>query len=107
MMRQDFLVFIIGALATIDGHAALGAAFGCCFFLAMPQDTTTGRRFLFTVSSYGLGYAAGVSVYGTDKQMLVSSIVAALIVALLIGVTGLIQNKTPELIELLLRLWRR
>ena len=106
-MRQEILLGIVAMFAAIDGHAALGAAFGCVFYLAMPQTVAPWRQVMFTIASYGLGYSAGVSVYGTDKQMLASSIVAALIVALLAGVMGLIQNKTPELLELLLRLWRR
>ena len=104
---REFMWAVVAAFALIDGHAALGAGFGCMFYLAMPQAVSMARQVMLTIASYGLGYAAGVSVYGTDKQMLVSAITAALIVALLTGVVGLIQHKTPELIELLLRLWRR
>lgn len=64
-------------------HAAAGAAFGCFFFLASPASTNRRQRLLLAVFSFGIGYAAGVFVYGggppySEKAMVVAASVSAL-----------------------------
>lgn len=74
---------LLGLLVAIHPHAAAGAAFGCCFFLASPFSTKRNQRVLLVVFSFGIGYAAGVFAYGggppySEKAMLVSGSVSAL-----------------------------
>ncbi len=67
----------------IHPWAAVGAAFGCCFFLAAPMVTNLWQRVKLGLFSFGLGYAAGIFWYGegppwNEKAMLVSAALSAL-----------------------------
>lgn len=74
-----------GATLIIHPHAAIGAAIGCCFFLAVPWGAGRlewWRRMLLCVFSYGMGYAAGALAYSDGNPnggMLVAGGVAALV----------------------------
>jgi len=84
-------------LAAINPHAAAGAAFGCCFYLAYPSASRGLRRLLYGVFSWGVGYAAGVFFYGegppySQKSMLVAAVVAALAVLMFIAWSSIIRR---------------
>lgn len=84
-------------LAAIHPHAAAGAAFGCCFFLAYPSATRGGRRVLYAVFSWGIGYGGGVFWYGggppwNQKAMLVSASLAAVAVLLFIAAGSVVKK---------------
>lgn len=84
-------------LAAIHPHAAAGAAFGCCFFLAYPSATRGGRRILYAVFSWGIGYGGGVFWYGgppwNQKAMLVSASLAAVAVLLFIAAGSVVKKR--------------
>lgn len=88
------LLFI---LAAMHPHAAAGAAFGCCFFLAYPSASRGLQRLLYGLFSWGIGYAAGVFCYGegppySQKAMLVAAAVSALAVLIFIAWGGIIRR---------------
>lgn len=71
-------------LAVMNPHAAVGAAFGCMFFLARPSAVRGYRRFLLALFSLGMGYAAAVFFYGggppyDSRGMLIGGAVSALV----------------------------
>lgn len=71
-------------LANMHPWAAIGAAFGCCFFLTRPPAGTKWHDIaLLCAFSWGMGYGAGVFLYGegppySAKAMVVASFVSAL-----------------------------
>ena len=82
-MSKDAVIAAVtlagGATFVVHPHAAIGAAVGCCFFLAMPWaagNLAWWRRLLLSVFSYGMGYAAGAYADG-NGAMLVSGSVSA------------------------------
>jgi len=88
---------VLAVLALLNPHAAAGAAFGCCFFLAFPSESRGWRRFLYCVGSWGGGYAAGVFLYGegppyNQKGMLVAAVVAALAVLIFVAWSAIIRR---------------
>jgi hypothetical protein len=85
-------------LAAINPHAAAGAAFGCCFFMAYPSASKGLQRLLYAAFSWGLGYAAGVFFYGdgppySQRAMLVSAAVSALAVLIFIAWGSIIRRQ--------------
>lgn len=96
-------------LTAINPHAATGAAFGCCFFLAYPSASRGGQRLLYAAFSWGLGYAAGVFFYGegppySQRAMLVSAAVSALAVLIFIAWGSIIrrQGNLPPWVQTIL-----
>lgn len=96
-------------LTAINPHAATGAAFGCCFFLAYPSASRGGQRLLYAAFSWGLGYAAGVFFYGegppyNQRAMLVSAAVSALAVLIFIAWGSIIrrQGNLPPWVQTIL-----
>lgn len=110
-MQQDlFLVFSAFLATHVNGHALMGAAFGCCFFLAMPLKRGHAcEKLLFTIFSGGIGYSAHMTVIGTQLPMLVSAIVSALAVAIMIPVYEIVTDKEQilDFIKQALSFWRR
>lgn len=81
---------VVAVLAAMNPFAAAGAAFGCCFYLAFPSASRGLQRLLYSVFSWGIGYAAGVFFYGdgppySQKSMLVAAVVAAVAVLVFIA----------------------
>lgn len=72
------------ATFVVHPHAAIGAAIGCCFFLAVPWGAGQlewWRRLLLCMFSYGMGYATGAYLFGVgdpNGAMMTSSAVSAL-----------------------------
>lgn len=88
----------LALLAALNPHAAAGAAFGCCFYLAMPQASHGASRLLYAAFSWGIGYAAGVFFYGdgppfSPKAMLVAAVVAAVAVLVFISWSSIIKRE--------------
>lgn len=84
-------------LAAMNPYAAAGAAFGCCFYLAFPSASRGLQRLLYSVFSWGIGYAAGVFCYGdgppySQKSMLVAAVVAAVAVLVFIAWGSVIKR---------------
>ena len=104
MHNDDAIIPTIALLAFIDVHSALGALFGLCFWLALPSNHSPKQTFFFTVASFGLGYAAGVSVYANESQMLLSTIVSALGVSVLTSATGVIKDQMLDLLRMILNI---
>lgn len=106
MKNEIVTVGAFAALTFVEPHAAIGALAGVCFFLAMPQAVEWWRLMLLTVSSGLMGYAAGVSDWGTNNMMLTSSIVGALSVAFLTSMKGVIKDRVMDIINLIVT-WRK
>jgi len=91
---------LLAALTAMHPWAASGAAFGCCFFLASPSSTTGWQRLKLCLFSWGAGYAAGLFFYGegppySNKAMLVSAAVAALVAVTFTGFYHVIDRNGP------------
>lgn len=82
---REALVWWCVILLAVHPWAATGAAFGCCFYLAVPGVTTGWQRLKLSLFSFGAGYGAGVFFYPrvlgepwNEKAMIVSVAVSAL-----------------------------
>ena len=96
-------------LAALNPHAASGAAFGCCFFLAFPSASRGLQRLLYGVFSWGIGYASGVFFYGegppyNQKSMLIAATMAAVAVLIFVAWGSIIRQhgKLPPWAEAIL-----
>lgn len=95
---QQFLTWVVVAvLAAMNPFAAAGAAFGCCFYLAFPSASRGLQRLLYSVFSWGIGYAAGVFFYGdgppySQKSMLIAAMFSAVAVLMFIAAGGIIRR---------------
>lgn len=109
----------LGALAAqLHPGAAMGASFGCVFFIFLPDPTVGGwvfkcfRKTSLTVVSWGFGYAAGIAMGGTGAMLaavLGSSLAAAILGALNLMVLndGDLPNWLSSMIRAVLRLKTR
>lgn len=85
-MSKEITVAVVslagGAAFVVNPHAAIGAAVGCCFFLAVPWGAGKlewWRRILLCVFSYGMGYAGGAYVISVGEgAMFVSGGISAM-----------------------------
>jgi hypothetical protein len=85
-LGEALLAVLLGLLAGLQPHAAMGAAVGCFFFLASPASTNRRQRLLLAVFSCGMGYAAGVFTYpNSEKAMLIAGSVSALVAVIWTG----------------------
>ena len=76
-MREETLILTLFAfIGLVDPHAAMGAAFGCMFYLSVPKEENESR-FLLPIVSLGIGYSAGVAI-GEPHTMWSSLVFAAL-----------------------------
>lgn len=63
--------FLVAMVVQLHPGAAMGASFGCVFFIFLPDPTVGGwgfklvRKVGLTAVSWGFGYAAGIAVGGT------------------------------------------
>lgn len=95
---QQFLTWLVVAvLAAMNPFAAAGAAFGCCFYLAFPSASRGLQRLLYSVFSWGIGYAAGVFFYGdgppySQKSMLIAAAFSAIAVLMFVAIGGIIRR---------------
>ena len=106
MKNEIVTIGAFAALTFIEPYAAVGALGGVCFFLAMPSSLEWWRLMLLTVSSGLMGYAAGVSEWGTNNMMLTSSVVSALGVAFLASVKSVLKDRIMDVITLIIN-WRK
>ena len=82
-LGELLLALLIALGAAINHWAAAGAMFGCCFFLATPSTTVGWGRVGLGMFSFGIGYAAGIFLYGggppfNEKAMFVSGGLSAI-----------------------------
>ena len=95
---QQFLTWLVVAvLAAMNPFAADGAAFGGCFYLAFPSASRGLQRLLYSVFSWGIGYAAGVFFYGdgppyNQKSMLIAAAFSAIAVLMFVAIGGIIRR---------------
>lgn len=88
---------VVLLLAAMNPFAAAGAAFGCCFYLAFPSASRGVQRLLYSVFSWGIGYAAGVFFYGegppfNQKSMLIAAVVSAIAVLVFVAWGSIIKR---------------
>ena len=104
MTNQVATLSLLAIIALMEPHSAIGAVFGCCFYLAMPHTNTVRQVILYTIASAGIGYSAGTTVFANEMQMLVSAITSATCVAVLTSAHGLIRERLMDLFNLLINL---
>ena len=79
-----------GAVVTagyqIHPYAAVGAAFGCCFYLATPSAMKSWRRMLYGLFSWGIGYGAGAYFFDVDQPRSVGALMTPAAVSALAAV---------------------
>lgn len=86
----------------VHPYAAIGAAFGCCFFLALPATARLKwwRRVLLSAFSFGVGYAAGAYFFDLEQPRSVGAMgtasgVAGLASAIFHGLNRVAENDGP------------
>lgn len=103
-MLEKFGTFLLGMLSTILMYthpwAAVGASFGCVFFATIPMAARGWKRWALGVFSWGVGYAAGVFVYGggppyNEKAMLISGITSALGAIVMTAFVYVVHERGP------------
>lgn len=100
MIKETALIGVpiaVGATVVINPHAAIGAAIGCCFFLAVPWGSVKlewWRRLLLSIFSYGAGYAAGAFFYGDGEEN--GSMLCAIGVSAIVAVAMSAFRNTTE-----------
>lgn len=100
MNRSDeYVATVVPVIAAfiINPWAAIGAAGGCCFFLAMPSAIDDAwRRTLLSLFSWVMGYGAGAMVYPgppwSQEAMFVSGATSALISVAFTGIYAAINE---------------
>lgn len=94
----------LGALAcliilSINPWAATGAAFGCCFFGFSPKSTSNWQRIKLGLFSFGIGYAAGVFLYGgmpwNEKAMFPAAALSALAAVIFTAFYHIVDRNGP------------
>lgn len=93
----SFGMFMGAMVVQLHPGSAMGASFGCVFFMFLP-DPTGGiwvfkllRKMGLTVVSWGFGYAAGIAV-GGDAAMLFAVLGAALAATILGALNLMVKN---------------
>lgn len=70
-----FALFVWTMIGQLHPGAAMGASFGCVFFIFLPDPTAGGMLFKFArklglaIVSWGFGYATGIAVGGTIAML--------------------------------------
>lgn len=81
--------------------SAMGAGFGCLLFVMLPDPTAGGlivklfRKSILTIASFGIGYACGYGVRGSDWAMLAAIGGAALGSGVLGALNLTVYNNGP------------
>lgn len=114
----SFLLFVGALIVQLHPGAAMGASFGCVFFIFLPDPTAGGALFKFvrklglTVVSWGFGYAAAIAVGGSAAMLfgvlggaLASAVLGAL--NLMVLNDGDLPNWLNSVIKAVLRLKTR
>jgi hypothetical protein len=110
-------IVLLTALALyVNPYVAIGASFGCVFFLQYPSVLSLGRRIALAFFSWGLGYATGVFWYGqgppwVPEGLLPALAAAALGSAVFTAMAAMVEKdgKLPDWLEAVIKLfpWRR
>jgi hypothetical protein len=92
-----FALFVWTMIGELHPGAAMGASFGCVFFIFLPDPTVGGMCFRFVrklglaIVSWGFGYATGIAV-GSAVAMLAAIIGSALAAAVLGALNLMVLN---------------
>lgn len=92
-----FALFVGATLGELHPGSAMGASFGCVFFVFLPDATKGGMVFKFVrkvalaVVSWGFGYATGIAVGGA-LSMLAALVGGALAAAVLGALNLMVLN---------------
>jgi hypothetical protein len=96
-----FLLFLGAMVIELHPGAAMGASFGCVFFMWLPDPTAGGRLFKFirklclTIVSWGFGYAAGIAVGGAGAML--ASVLGGSLAAAVLGALNLMVLNNADL----------
>lgn len=92
-----FTLFMGATIGDLHPGSAMGASFGCVFFIFLPDPTAGGMLFKFArklglaVVSWGFGYATGIAVGGA-LSMLAALLGGALAAAVLGALNLMVLN---------------
>ena len=110
-------VYAWSVLEQLHPGSAMGASFGCVFFILLPDPVTASwsqkliRKFGLTVVSWGFGYAVGIA-FSNGSSMLAAIIGAAVASGVLGAINLMVKNDgdlpqwMSSLINAILRLKR-
>lgn len=82
----------------VHPYAAMGAAFGCCFFLALPATAQLKwwRRVLLSVFSFGIGYGFGAYLFDVSEARSVGAMGPAASVSAIASAIAHSVNRAAE-----------
>lgn len=92
-----FALFVGAMVGDLHPGSAMGASFGCVFFIFLPDPTAGGMVFKFirklglAIVSWGFGYATGIAVGGA-VSMLAALLGGALAAAVLGALNLMVLN---------------
>lgn len=92
-----FALFVGAMISQLHPGSAMGASFGCVFFIFLPDPTVGGMIFKFArklglaIVSWGFGYATGIAIGGT-LAMLAALLGGALAAAILGALNLMVLN---------------
>lgn len=90
-------VLLLSILATLHPWAAVGASFGCCFYMAYPPKKTTYlARAALAVFSWGFGFAGAVFFFPEGPPYSPAAMFPAVALSALGVVLGLAVVKMVE-----------
>lgn len=91
-------VYVWAVIEQLHPGSAMGASFGCVFFILLPDPVVTSwflkllRKIALTVVSWGFGYAAGIALYN-GTSMLMALIAAATASGILGSINLMVKNE--------------
>lgn len=93
---------LVGAVAgDLNPGSAMGASFGCVFFIFLPDATVGGRVFKFirkvslAAVSWGFGYATGIAIGGAVAML--AALLGGALAAAILGALNLMVLNDSEL----------
>jgi hypothetical protein len=110
-------VYVWAVLEQLHPGSAMGASFGCVFFILLPDPVVSSwflkliRKIGLTIVSWGFGYAVGIA-FSSNSSMLVAVIGAAVASGVLGAINLMVKNDgdlpqwMSSLINAILRLKR-
>lgn len=100
------MLLVISLFAAMHPQAAVGAAFGCMFFLAVSNATGLVQKAVLTLVSWGAGYSVGLWIEGS-LAMLAAFMSACFAVVVLTSLASAFeQERLPLWLVKLIKIWR-
>ena len=100
------IMVLVSLFAALHPEAAIGASFGCMFFVAFKNADTLMQKLFYTGASWGGGYSVGLATDGVTS-MLSAFLAACFTIAVVSSIARSVdEGDLPEWLSKLIRLWR-